>query len=404
VPPSKSYTNRALIAAALADGSSSLQGPSRSDDSKHLVTALRHFGVEIEQTADALHVAGTNGSLRTPGRDVFVGNAGTAMRFLTSLAGLAPGETTLTCGEQMRKRPMTDLIVSLNSAGIKCSSADGFPPVTVRGGNFPGGTMHINGATSSQFVSSILLVAPYAKRPTLLHVLEGISSTPYIDMTTHVMRSFGASVDNVSSSVYTVGNASRYIGRTFAIEGDASAATYFFAAAAITGGTVTVTNLPAESLQGDLRFLHLLRDMGCTVVRTEDATEIRGGKLFGIEAAMNDIPDCVPTLAVIAAFAKGTTTIQNVGHLRHKETDRLRAIATELRKLGAGVELFDDGIAIHPQALHGAEIETYNDHRIAMSFAVAGLVVPGMRITNPGCVSKSFPDFWEAFSVLERKN
>jgi 3-phosphoshikimate 1-carboxyvinyltransferase len=253
-------------------------------------------------------------------------------------------------------------------------------------------------------VSSILLVAPYARRPTLLHVLEGMRSTPYVDMTTHVMRSFGASVDNVSSSVYTVGNSSRYIGRTFAIEGDASAATYFFAAAAITGGKVTVSNLSAESLQGDLRFLHLLRDMGCSVVRTDDTTEIRGGKLFGIDAEMNDIPDCVPTLAVVAAFAKGTTTIQKIGHLRHKETDRLRAIATELRKIGAGVELFDDGIAVHPQSLKGGAIDTYNDHRIAMSFAVAGLVVPGIKIANPGCVSKSFPDFWEAFSVLERKD
>jgi 3-phosphoshikimate 1-carboxyvinyltransferase len=223
-------------------------------------------------------------------------------------------------------------------------------------------------------------------------------------MTAHVMRSFGASVDNVSSSVFTVENSARYIGRSFAVEGDASSATYFFAAAAVTGGTVSVKNLPSESLQGDLRFLGLLHEMGCTVVRNEDSIEVRGGKLFGIEASMNDIPDCVPTLAVIAAFAKGTTTIQNIGHLRHKETDRLLAIAAELRKLGAGVELFDDGIAIHPRALHGAEIETYNDHRIAMSFAVAGLAVPGIRITNPSCVSKSFPDFWDAFALLERKH
>jgi len=401
VPPSKSYTNRALIAAALADGPSTLIQASRSDDSEFLISALKQFGIAIERTNDDLEVSGTAGELSPPDIEVYVGNAGTAMRFLATFACLAHGESTLTGDEQMKKRPLTDLLQALHSAGIKTSSENGYPPVKIIGGNFQGGRIDIKGEISSQFVSSLLLSSPYAKHPVSICVQGKMSSSPYIDMSLHVMRSFGGNVDTLSPSVFAVSNRDRYIGRTFTIEGDASSATYFLAAAAITQGRVVIGNLSDESLQGDLRFLKVLADMGCSVVHHEDTIELIGGKLFGIEADMNELPDCVPTLAVLGAFAKGQTAITNIAQLKFKETDRLAALSTELTKLGAEVELYEDGLTIHPRPLHGASISTYNDHRMAMSFAVAGLSVPGIIIENPACVSKSFPNFWEEFSKLE---
>jgi 3-phosphoshikimate 1-carboxyvinyltransferase len=403
IPPSKSYSNRALIAAALADGVSLLVHPSMSDDTKVLTEGLKQFGVKIRDIPEGLEVTGCGGNVNAPTREIFLGNAGTAMRFLTSFATLAQGETMLNGDARMRQRPLNDLLESLRSAGIKCSGNNGCPPVKITGGNFSGGPIDMKADISSQFVSSILLAAPYAKHPLLLRLHGNTRSLPYIDMTLHVMRSFGAKVESLDASTFTVSNTDRYIGHTFEIEGDASSATYFWAAAAITGGRVVITNLSTESLQGDLKFLKTLSDMGCHVRHDEHSIEVQGGTLYGIEVDMNDLPDCVPTLAVLAAFAGSPTTILNVGHLRYKETNRLTALATELTKIGARVEVFEDGLTIHPQQLHGAIIETYNDHRIAMSFAVAGLRIPGIEIMNPMCVSKSFPNFWDEFSKLEQK-
>jgi len=401
VPPSKSYTNRALIAAALAEGTSIIHHPSRSDDSNFLVEALRKFGITINDHSDRLEIHGSNGNLKAPAQEIFVGNAGTAMRFLTSFACLAEGETILTGDEQMNKRPINNLVEALKSNGIKCSCQNGFTPVKIHGGNFIGGRINVDASISSQFVSSILLSSPYAKRPVTLHVNGKLSSMPYVDMTLHVMRSFGAIIDTIDIKIFNVDNRQRYIGHDFTIEPDASSATYFLGAAAITKGQVIITNLSSESVQGDIQFLSILSDMGCTIIKHREHIEIHGGKLHGIEIDMNEMPDCVPTLAVIAAFAKGTTTIKNIAHLRYKETDRLEAIATELTKLGARIELSADELVIHPQPLHGASIETYNDHRMAMSFAVAGLQVDGINIKNPMCVTKSFPNFWEEFQKLE---
>ncbi len=403
VPPSKSYTNRALIAAALADGPSTLLNASQSDDSEYLIQGLQQFGVQIIRRNNCLEVMGSSGNLQLPSSEIFLGNAGTALRFLTSFSGLAPGKTILTGDEQMQRRPIQDLLEALHAAGIKNSSYNGFPPVTIYGGNFNGGYIDIQGNVSSQFVSSLLLTAPYAKHPVTIRVRGKLSSLPYIDMSLHIIRTFGAIVDSLNSSVFTVGNRDRYIGQTYCIEGDASSATYFLAAAAMMRGRVVISNLSDESFQGDLQFLKILSDMGCSVIHHEDAIEMRGGQLFGVEVDMNEIPDCVPTLAVLAMFAKGQTTINNVSQLRFKETDRLTVLAKEMTKIGAGVELFEDGMTIHPQPLHGATIATYNDHRIAMSFSVAGLCIPGINIENPMCVSKSFPNFWDEFTKLERK-
>jgi 3-phosphoshikimate 1-carboxyvinyltransferase len=401
VPPSKSYTNRALIAAALADGTSIINHPSRSDDSIFLIEALRNFGIKISDRGNKLEITGSNGILTAPKDEIFVGNAGTTLRFLASFACLAEGETILTGDDQMNKRPISDLVNALKSNGIKCSCQNGFPPVKIQGGNFIGGKIHVDASISSQFVSSILLSSPYAKRPVTLHVNGKLSSMPYVDMTLHVMRSFGSVIETIEMKTFTIDNRQRYIGHDFIIEPDASSATYFLGAAAITKGRVVITNLTSDSLQGDIQFLPILSDMGCTIIKHPESIEIHGGKLHGIEVDMNEIPDCVPTLAVIAAFAKGETTIKNIAHVRHKETDRLDALSKELTKIGARVELSEDELVIHPQPLHGAVIETYNDHRIAMSFAVAGLQIDGINIKNPMCVTKSFPNFWEEFQKLE---
>ncbi len=270
VPPSKSYTNRALIAAALADGASTLVDPSRSDDSNYLIGALREFGVRIVDHPGALEIEGSGGALQTPKRDIFVGNAGTAMRYLSTLAALVKGESVLTGDENMKNRTIQDLLDALRSAGVRSSSQNGFPPVTIHGGTFAGGRIDIEASVSSQFVSSILLSAPYASRSVELHVKGKLSSLPYVYMSLHVMRSFGAEIDTIDYSVFRVSNKQKYIGHEFPIEGDASSATYFLAAAAITGGHIVIKNLSPESLQGDIRFLSLLGEMGCTITRHEN--------------------------------------------------------------------------------------------------------------------------------------
>jgi len=401
VPPSKSYTNRALIVAALAEGTSSLLNPSIADDVEFLLTALEQYGIHITRLKNRFEVQGTNGKLNAPSKEIYVGNAGTAMRFLTTFSCLAKGETILNGDENMQKRPINDLLDALRSTGIKCTSNNGCPPIKIVGGDLRGGRIEVDASVSSQFVSSLLLSAPYARQPVLVQVKGKPSSLPYVDMSVHVMRSFGAEVNVIDELHYEVSNTAHYIGREFHIEADASAATYFLAAAAITKGRVLVKNLPAESLQGDMKFIDVLSEMGCKVVKEENGITLEGVTLKGIDVDMNSIPDCVPTLAVVAAFADGPTTITNVHHLQYKETDRLKALTNELIKIGAKVERFDDGFTIYPQPLHGATIETYNDHRMAMSFAVAGLKVNGIAIKNPSCVSKSFPNFWDEFKKLE---
>ncbi len=403
VPPSKSFTNRALVCAALSAGRSVLSAPSKSQDTNYLAGALVAFGVRIGAEAAESFVMGTGGILTAPKKPLFMGNAGTTFRFLTALAALATGATTITGDAQMKLRPIGDLLEGLASAGVRTSSSGGFPPVTVEGGTFAGGRITVRADKSSQYLSALLLAAPYARDPVEIEVEGAQSSQPYIDMTLNVMRAFGAEVDADASARgrYRVGNTRRYTSRNYLVEPDASSASYFLAAAAVTGGTVLVPGLSGASLQGDVRFIELLVAMGCTAQPHQDALELKGGSLHGIEADMNAMPDCVPTLAVVALFAEGPTTIRNIAHLRYKETDRLKAIQAELSKLGASVDLLDDGLVIRPGALHGAEIETYHDHRIAMSFAVAGLALAGVAISHPACVAKSFPRFWDEFTTLE---
>jgi 3-phosphoshikimate 1-carboxyvinyltransferase len=400
VPTSKSLTNRALIAAALASDVSKIINPSLADDCRLMIKALRKFGIIIEEHRNYLIVHGSGGKLTPPETEIYVGNAGTTMRFLTGLAAITGGTICLVGNERMNRRPLDELLTALDQMGVKYESERGYPPLTVHGRKLKGGAIKIDGTKSSQFVSSILLVAPYADSDVTLELADRGVSRPYIDLTLYVMHKFGVEVSESGNSFY-ISTARKYISNEYIIEADASSASYFFGAAAITGGSVLIRHISLRSKQGDIKFLDIIQQMGCKATTVNEGIKVTGGNLSAISVDMNEMPDMVPTLAVIALFAEGKTSIKNVKHLRYKESDRLTALATELRKLGAEVTEYDDGIDILPKEKYiGAEIETYDDHRIAMSFAIAGLKISGIKIQNPGCVKKSFPNFWDEFEKL----
>jgi len=408
VPGSKSLTQRALIAAALAEGPSRLIGPLASEDTRYTMAALRAMGVVCDdQDPDCWQVNGTGGLIRQPEGDIFLGNNGTATRFLTSVAALGQGRFRITGSERMAQRPILPLMEALRGWGVTIDSdADnGCPPLTLAATGLRGGRTVLPEGKSSQYLSSLLLVAPYALTPAELEVRGEILSRPYVEMTLAVMADFGIRVEAAPAlNAFRIPQG-RYQGRTYAIEGDASGASYFWAAAAVTGGRVTVANVPIPSLQGDANLLPYLARMGCRIDRTGTGITVTGAdQLEGIEVDMGDMPDVAPTLAVVAAFAEGTTVINNIAHLRIKECDRLSAVVTELRRLGAEVEEEEARMIIHGKNggsnLHGATIATYDDHRMAMAFAVAGLRIPGVEISGEDCVAKSFPDFWQRFRLL----
>ncbi len=409
VPGSKSLTQRALIAAALAEGTSFLSGPLASEDTAYTMAALRAMGGQINDDDPACwQVHGTAGNILPPEEDIYLGNNGTATRFLTSVAALGQGIFHIVGSRRMAKRPIAPLIEALQGWGVDIASdaKNGCPPLTIRANGLTGGPTVLPEGKSSQYLSSLLLVAPYAAQPAELEVRGEVYSKPYVEMTLRVMSSFGVQVEATPTLDFFRIPQLPYQGRKYDIEGDASGASYFWAAAAITGGRVTVANVPVPSLQGDAQLVPLLARMGCEVTRAgvRGLTVQGPEKLKAIEVDMGDMPDVAPTLAIVAAFAEGTTIIKNIAHLRIKECDRLTAMVTELGRMGAAVEERQDAMLIHGRAggsnLHGAEITTYEDHRIAMCFAVAGLRVPGVIITGEQCVAKSFPDFWERFAML----
>lgn len=402
-PPSKSYTNRALIIAALAKGKSIIKNPLLSDDTSYMISALKQFGVKIKRKNKELVVHGTSEKLTQPKNQIYAGNAGTTMRFLAALSSLVDGQTIITGDKRMQQRPIKDLLDALQQLGIRNESDNGFPPVRIYGGTFNGGSISLNGSVSSQFLSSILMCSPYAKKDVAINIIGDLTSKPYVDITLDIMKNFGVAVKNINYKKFIIKNNQRYKSRVYKIEGDASSASYFFAAAAITKGTIKVKNINPNSKQGDIKFAGLLKKMGCGVKKGVNFIQVKGHSLKSIEVDMNDMPDVVPTLAVTSLFADSTTKISNVANLRVKETDRLRALAIELRKLGADAKETEDGLIIKRRRLHKAVIETYNDHRMAMSFAIAGLAVSGVRIKNPACVNKSFPEFWKKFNELYKK-
>ncbi|MBC7353098.1 MAG: 3-phosphoshikimate 1-carboxyvinyltransferase [Thermogutta sp.] len=405
-PGSKSITNRALVCAALAEGESLLTGVLDSEDTQVMMEALRRLGVRVEHDPERreARVVGCGGKIPARSADLYLANSGTSLRFLTAVCSLGRGRFRLDGNARMRERPIQDLVEALNRLGVKAWTeyGNGCPPVIVEAAGLSGGSTEIAGEISSQFVSGLLMAAPYAAADVELIIRGDLVSKPYVDMTLEVMRAFGVDGSNSHYQRLHVAAGQRYQGRAYAIEPDASAATYFFAAAAVTGGRVTVTGLSWNSLQGDVAFCRCLEQMGCEVTAADDRLTVTGKPLRGISVDMNAISDTVPTLGVVALFAEGPTEIRGVRHIRFKETDRIAALATELRRLGAEVEEFEDGLRIVPQlGYQSAAIHTYNDHRMAMSFAIAGLRIPGVKILDPGCTAKTYPRFFEdLFAIL----
>jgi 3-phosphoshikimate 1-carboxyvinyltransferase len=405
VPGSKSLTNRALIVAALAVGRSTLTGALDSDDTRVMVDSLRRLGLTVlHDPAEAtITVEGCAGRIPAREASLAIANSGTSLRFLAAMVAVGQGTYHLDGSARMRQRPAADLLAALNRLGADARSdhGTGCPPLTIRAGGLDGGFVAVRGDVSSQFLSGLLMALPYARTATTVEVEGALVSKPYVDMTLEVMRAFGLSPSNHGHRRFNV-EPGRYRGRTYAIEPDASAASYFFAVAAITGGTITVEGLGRRSLQGDMAFVDVLEYMGCRVLRGPDSTTVTGGPLRGADVDMNAISDTVMTLGAVALFARGMTRIRNVGHIRHKETDRIAALAAELRKLGAAVEERPDGLIIFPPAqVAPARIATYDDHRMAMSFAPVGLKAEGVTILDPGCVAKTYPGFWEDLARLE---
>ncbi len=402
-PGSKSITNRALVIAALARGESRLTGVLDSDDTRVMVAGLSALGIGLTPnwSAGEIRVTGSGGSIPASTATLDCAASGTTMRFLSAVCALGRGVYRLDGTARMRQRPIGDLIDALRDLGIDAiaESPGGCPPVEIRSAGLVGGHVRIRGGTSSQFASGLAMTAPCTPCGLKIDFEGTLVSVPYLAMTRRVMESFGARFEDDCDRGWTI-SAGGYAGRDYAVEPDASAASYFAAAAAITGGEMRIDGLSRGSLQGDVALCDALERMGCTVtwrdVPDGGSVTVSGRASRGIDVDMNAISDTVPTLAVVALFAAGPTTIRNVAHIRDKETDRIGDLVRELRRLGGDVDERADGLTIRPALLRGADLDTYDDHRMAMSLALAGLAVPGVRIRDPGCVAKTFPGYWQA--------
>lgn len=404
VPGSKSYSHRILIAAALADGRSRIENYLKSEDTYLTLNAMKQMGIVIEPLNGALTVQGTGGRLAPCRDEIFLGNSGTSMRLLTAVAALGEGVYRLNGTKRMQQRPISDLLNGLAQLGVVTRSLNdnGCPPIEISGGRVAGGAVELDCSLSSQYLSALLLIAPYTRDGLDILVTKGPVSKPYIDMTLDVMEQMGISFSRDAYRRFQVSGRQCYRAGAYTVESDASQAGYFWAAAAVSGTTVKVKGIERSSRQGDVGFTRVLEAMGCRVTDEPDGISVTGGELSAVAVDMADMPDMVPTLAVVAAFADGTSVIKNVGHLKAKESNRLAAVAAELEKMGIEARYDDAGLTVRGGTPHGAVVETYRDHRIAMSFAVAGLRVPGVVISNENCVEKSFPDFWQVFEGLYR--
>jgi 3-phosphoshikimate 1-carboxyvinyltransferase len=407
-PGSKSITNRAVICAALARGTSRLSGVLDSQDTRVMAAGLAALGIDVaaDWQAGTMRVVGCGGHVPAADATIDCAASGTTIRFLSAVCGLGHGTYRLDGTPRMRKRPIGDLVEALKELGVEAvaESPGGCPPVVIRSHGLAGGNARVRGDTSSQFASGLALAAPCTDRGMRIDFEGRLVSLPYLEMTRRVMASFGAACEPTDTGGWQIAP-SGYAASDYPIEPDASAASYFFAAAAITGGRVRVEGLSRRSMQGDVGLCDVLEQMGCSVTWEEEgagAITVGGRAARGVDIDMNAISDTVPTLAVVALFADGPTTIRNVAHIRDKETDRIGDLARELRKLGAAVDEFHDGLTIRPTPLHGATLDTYDDHRMAMSLALAGLLVPGVRINDPACVGKTFPDYWQRLAAIAK--
>jgi 3-phosphoshikimate 1-carboxyvinyltransferase len=402
VPGSKSLTQRALVVAALAQGNSFISNALIAQDSLHLIEGLRTLGAQIVSAEGGFFISGTAGKITNSGRELFLGNNGTALRFLTALVCLGKGKYVLTGEKRLCERPVGALVEALQNMGADISSRNNCPPVEINANGLTGGKITLQDIESSQYVSALLLCAPYMPKGMDLTLQGGVVSTPYIDLTIAVMNNFGAKVTQTGKYEYHIAAGKIYRGREYRVEGDASSASYFFLAAALLKKTIRVAGINRQSKQGDIRLLSVLEELGCKVSSGENWVEVTGNNLAKGDFIfdLNDMPDMVPTLAVLAAFREGQTVINNVAHLRIKESNRLAALVAELNRTGIEAREMPEGLVIQGGKMRPAKIETYNDHRIAMSFAVAGLVACGIEISDKKCVDKSFPAFWEELEKI----
>jgi 3-phosphoshikimate 1-carboxyvinyltransferase len=401
-PPSKAHTLRALFIGAMADGTTIIKNPLMAEDQKYAINALKALGTEIKIRDKEVIINGCNGKFKAPYKELFIGNSGVSARVLAVLASLADGEVVINGTERMRTaRPIDDLLEAIRPLGVNAVSINrnGCLPIRVDG-SFKGGATELRGDKSSQYFTAILMCAPYAKENVTIKTIGELHSKPYIDITYDVMKKFGVIGENKDYQEFTVKWGQCYHGREYVIEGDYSNATYFFGAAAITRGRIRVTNLNPNSVQGDMKFLDFLEMMGCDVKKTDDYIEVIGKPLKAIKVDMQDYPDIVPSLAVVSAFAEGTSEFYNIGHLKYKESDRIEGPVTELKKMGIKAEAEEDRIIVEGGKPYGAVIDSYKDHRMVMSFSMAGLKVPGIKIRNPENVLKSFPDFFDVLKKL----
>ncbi|MDP7138258.1 MAG: 3-phosphoshikimate 1-carboxyvinyltransferase [SAR324 cluster bacterium] len=406
LPGSKSLSNRVLLLSMLAEGTTQIQNLLDSDDVRYMIGALEKLGITLQETREKneISVEGCSGRIPNSDLELMLGNAGTAMRPLTAALTLGQGRYVLDGVPRMRERPIVDLVEGLQQLGAKVRLLNGppGPPVEILAQGLPGGTARIKGSVSSQFLSAILMAAPGAQKDITLEIDDTLVSVPYVEMTLALMERFGVHVENRDFQEFHIpGKQTYHSPGDFFVEGDASSASYFLAGAAITGGTVTVLGCGTESLQGDSKFAEVLEQMGAETQWQPHSVTVRGNTLKGVDLDMNRMPDAAMTLAVAALFAEGTTKIRNVYNWRLKETERMKAVTTELRKLGAEVEEGDDYLIIDPpDQIQSTEIETYDDHRMAMAFSLAACGAESVTILDPGCVSKTFPDYFEVLKSV----
>lgn len=404
VPGSKSLTNRALLLAALATGRSVIRAPLFSDDTTHMLNALQQLGVQVDVQAEQIAIDGLGGNWRPTEATLYAGNAGTVARFLTAALALSPHRYRLDGNERMRMRPIGPLLDGLRQLGVTVvdRNGNGCLPIELQGPLRPG-DVTLDAGVSSQFVSALLMALPLVDGPSRLRLAERAPAEPYIAMTLQAMADFGVTPPQKTPDGYAITGGQRYRATDYLIEPDASSASYFWAAAAVTGGAVTVRGITRASLQGDARFVDVLAEMGCRVESSDEGMTVygpAGGVLRGIDVDLNAMSDMTPTLAAIAPYADGPVRIRNVGHIRVQESDRLHALATELSRLGIKVEEGDDWLVVHPGRPQPGRVRTYDDHRLAMAFAVLSLRAPGIEIDDPLCVAKTVPDFFERLQAI----
>lgn len=409
IPGSKSISHRMMICACLSDGKSTIDNLLNSEDIQLTMKTLRYMGADIKNIKDIKNIAdnkyevtGFNGHPKGYDKDIYLGNSGTSMRLLTGIAALGSSLYTLTGDTRMCERPMIELLDALTMLGIHAKSKNdlGTPPVNIRGDNRDGGKVKIDCSKSSQYLSSLLMMGAKLKNGLDISLDTPPVSVPYVDLTMDIMKKFQVEAHRIDATHYHVPGQQSYVPGDLFVEPDLSNAGYFWAIGAITGKMISVNNININSLQGDLKQIKILEKMGCTLKIEDNQIGICGSALKGIDIDMADTPDAVPAIAVVASFAEGKTKITNIGHLRVKECDRIDAVASQLIKMGIEVEQGDDYIVVTGGKPKAARIDTFNDHRIAMAFAIPGLKIEGMEIENETCVAKSFPDYWKIFDAL----